>query len=376
MKRAAVVTIYHVPNYGSVLQAFATQEIIEKMGWRCDIIRYRYPNAWHISQNPSLKKRLYSRIAELLELKLDPRKRRRIELFRNKYFHFTNEFKSLDDLKEADWTKYDVLVAGSDQLWNAKYTLGDSAFLLSFVPDSQRRISIASSSATKSIPDKYIGKFKKELEKFSAISVREENTKLMLTQQLGITLPIKIVLDPTLLMSSTEWLNCFVQKMGTNIGEKYILLYLLDYAFSGEDLKSYTYELLRYYSDKLGIKKIIAIEGYSTFKECGLRMEQAKDSTVQRFIQLFSNSSFVVTSSFHGTAFAINFSKPLVSIVPSKDKEDNRQSSLLKQLGIEGCVAKVNKSPEDIKPFYDSKKIQIALERKRKESLEWIKNAL
>ena len=77
-------------------------------------------------------------------------------------------------MEQADWSKYDLMVTGSDQVWNAKYIYGDSVYMLSFVPDDVRKISIASSFAMSNLPDMYVSKYRKWLDRYDALSVREK----------------------------------------------------------------------------------------------------------------------------------------------------------------------------------------------------------
>lgn len=377
-RTAAVITIYNVPNYGSVLQAYATQQLIEKFGWKCDIIQYRYPNEWHIAQDQHRKTKFYSRVAEYLKLGVNSRQRRKIELFRRRYYHFTQKFNSLDELNESDWSKYNVLIAGSDQLWNAKYTLGDKAFLLSFAPNGIKRISLSSSCATSRLPEQYVESFKKELEKFSAISVREENSKKALIEQLRIHKSVKVISDPTLLLTAEEWQKSLSLEMECQEGSKepYILFYRLDYAFSEPNFILYSYDVLRYFIKKTGIQRVIAISGYSKECICGIKMEQAGDVTPIQFVSLFSHAALVVTSSFHGTAFSLNFCRPLVSITPSNTSKDDRQASLLKLLGLEQCISPVGSNIKQVNPVYDKDKLQIRLSKMREDGLNWIDKAL
>ena len=83
----------------------------------------------------------------------------------------------------------------------------------------------------------------------------------------------------------------------------------------------------------------------------------------------------VITSSFHGTAFALNFGKPLVSIIPN-DKGDDRQSTLLTTLGLEQCVIPIGTDLQRIFPIYDTSSEQCKLNMKRVKSINWIKQAI
>lgn len=371
MKKIGLITIYHVPNYGSVLQAYATQTLIEKNGFECVMLNYKYPNEWHYQIDPSRKnKSLKSKIAHLFNLSANHRKANLLTAFRKKQFHFSKCYHNLDELKNENWKDYSAFMVGSDQVWKAQYTLGDSAFLLSFIPDNKFRFSFASSFAAKRIPNAYKEKYKKYLSKFSYLSTREQNG-IEVVRDLGINIDVKVVLDPTLVLNKEEWLN-LIPRSNFKKKKKYILLYLLTYAF---EPRPYIFHLLNYLKNKYGYE-IIALEGYTKMsKASGVKMKDKTDSTIPEFIDLFNQAEMVVTTSFHGTAFALNFDKPLISIVPD-NKEDDRQSSLLKQLNLKQCIAQINTPFEKINPFYNLIDKETKLNQLRSQSINWLVNIL
>lgn len=367
MKKVGLTTIYSVPNYGSVLQAFATQEILKKIGFECNIINYRYPNDWHFKQKGFKKQSIKNKIAVFLGINYQHRKQRKLQSFKKTYFNYTKEYKSLDELKNENWSDYYAIVVGSDQVWNAKYLKGDSVFMLSYVPDCIKKLSIASSFALKSLPNIYIDKYKKYLSRFSAFSVREKNGVGILNQELNIKKDVFVLLDPTLLLSKEDWFN-LIPRSKFKKEYKYILFYMLDYAF---DPKPYIFEVVSYFSKKYNYK-VIALEGFKKNKDkYNVNMVNKTDSSINEFIDLFANADLVITSSFHGTAFGVNFGKPVISIIPN-DSGDDRQSNLLKSLNLEQCIVPLNTKTEDIKPYYNINIEQRKLEEKRNNSIKWI----
>lgn len=368
--KVGLITIYHVPNFGSVLQTYATQEVIRKLGYECIVLRYKYPNEWHYTQGrqrPSLK----SRIGHLLGLKPAHRKANKLEKFRRKFLNFSRLYDSLDAMNDENWTQYHSVAVGSDQVWNARFTLADSAFLLSFLPDSVRRLSIASSFALNSLPVELCEKYRKYLSRFNALSVREKNGIDIIRNQLKLNSNPVIVLDPTLLLGSEDWLSLLPRSRFVK-RKKYILLYMLTYAF---EPRPYIFDVLKYMSEKYGYE-ILALEGYTSAQQAkGLVMQNKTDSSISEFIDLFANADMVVTSSFHGTAFAVNFGIPLISIIPN-DKGDDRQSSLLRQLGLEQCIVPIGTEIESIDPNYDIIKANNNLSQIRHDCLEWINENL
>lgn len=373
MKRIGVITIYTEPNYGSVLQAYATQILLTHLGLDCKIIKYKYPNEWNYRQGypRSSAIRLFVRS---LGLKKTHKKINRLKDFIKENLNLTQEFGNLEALNNYDWKKnFDIVAVGSDQVWNYRYLYGESAFMLSFLPEGFKRISIASSFACKEITSEYFGKYQKYLSKFFALSVRESFGEVILKDQLNLKQEIKVILDPTLLLSSQQWLSSIKQKSVKRIEEKkYILLYGLYYAF---EPRPYIFELLKYFKKKCGCE-VVALEGYAPLTQTGgLEMIDCTDASLYEFIYLFNNSEMVVTSSFHGTAFGLNFSKPLVSIIPDNGIDD-RLMSLLTLAGVKNCAVPIGTQFEKIEPDYNKDKVKASLDKLRKDSIDWIKKVI
>lgn len=369
MKKIGLTTIYSVPNYGSVLQAYATQEVLKRLGFECFIINYKYPNNWHYNQVGFSRPSFKSKVALFLGLRHNHRKQKKLEVFKHKFFNFTREYKDLKELEKENWNDYFAVVVGSDQVWNSRFLKGDSAFMLSYIPDNIKKISIASSFASKYIPEEYKEKYKQFLSRFTAFSVREKNAIGIINEQLGIDKEVQVLLDPTLLLSKEDWLS-LIPRSGFKKVSKYILFYMLDYSF---DPKPYIFEVVSYFSKKYDYD-IIALEGYKDLKyDYGIKMINKTDSSINEFIDLFANADLVITSSFHGTAFSVNFGKPVISIMPN-DKGDDRVSNLLNSLNLKQCIIPIDTKVEDIKPDYNIKIEQKILRNKRNESLAWIIN--
>ena len=373
MKRVGVITIYTEPNYGSVLQAYATQMLLEQLGYQCWIIRYKYPNEWNYRQGypRSSALRLFVRS---LGLKYYHRKANRLKSFIKKRFHLTQEFKSLKALECYDWkAHFDVVATGSDQVWNYRYLYADSAFMLSFLPQGLRRISIASSFACKEIIPQYLEKFRTYLSRYNAFSVREAFGKVILEKQLELSRDVKVMLDPTLLLSGEQWLSIIPERPVKRLKDKpFILLYGLYYAF---EPRPYIFDVLKHFQQRMQCP-IVALEGYMKPRMCnGLHMVDCTDATLYEFMYLFHHARLVITSSFHGTAFALNFSRPLISIVPDNGIDD-RLSSLLHVVGAESSCIEVGTDIDIIRPDYDFAYTFAQLQKEREECILWLKNNL
>lgn len=369
MKKIGIVTIYDVPNYGSVLQAFATQTVFEKYGYETKFIKYDRFNKWLVSHSGQNRPNPIRTMVQKLGIKRLHRKMLRLNSFKEKYFNESRIYRDLDDLKNEDWSSYDLFVVGSDQVWNPRFCYGDSYYMLSFIPENKKRISIASSFATRHLPNSLIDKYHKYLSKFAALSVREKNGISIINDQLGINKEVTLLLDPTLLLSAKEWCDAVPSKRV--LKKKYILYYMWDYAFNP---LPYINEVTAYFQEKTGYDVVILEDADKKVKIKGGKTIRFSDASIPEFINLFLNAEIVVTSSFHGTAFAVNFGKPLVSIVPSDG--DDRQSSLLRSLDLTQCIVNVNIPLEKINPFYDIRSEQAKLKNLRSESISWLINVI
>ncbi len=376
MKRTALITIHSVPNYGSVLQTYATLRVMADAGMECDVIDYRYPNEWHYSHGQPrepflqrLKSTLAAPLLEAVGIHSQHILKRRLDRFRRTHFRFTRPFANLSELEQADWSRYQAVIAGSDQIWNPKFLLGDKAFMLSFVPDDVRKVSLASSFACSEIPGRMVDAYRECLSRFDAITVREDNGLDIISRQLGLEIKPRRVLDPTLLLDAPKWDAMCSAGIDSLPLEPYIVLYGLNYAF---ETRPYIYEALNEMKNRMGVKRVVALSEWpDPSAPSGLVVDNYRDVHVECFVALMRNARGVVTSSFHGTAFALNFGRPLISIVP-QGSNDDRQSSLLRLAGAPEIITPVGTPLSQIVHEYDTGQVASELDRIRKEDISTI----
>lgn len=369
-KKVGVVTMHNVINYGSFLQAYATQYIIEKLGYKCDIIDYDFPNEWHFKRgvpgSSGMRKYILNLIHKL-GFREGYRKKNKINKAIRKYLNLTEKYKNPSAIKEHP-PLYDIYLTGSDQTWNPKHTKGDDVFLLSFAPSKVKKVAFSASIACNEMSDNYRNIFRKYLTEYSDISIRDSGGNKIIKELVGKEVPV--TLDPTLMMTRDDW-SCFLGNRKRKFSsDGYIIFYLITHSF---DVTPYIYELLKKLQNQTGLK----IYSFSDIpKAFELDYEKCADIGVEDFIDLFERASFVVTSSFHGTAFAVNFGIPLYSVIDNLDTTDDRQISLLRALDIEQCIVPLNKSFDEINPIYNKENEQHHLDRLRKDSLEYLSKSL
>lgn len=356
--------MHSVIHHGSVLQAYATQLLFESMGHNTYIINYKYPNEWQTKHgmkifHPSLK----TQIAMLLKLKAKYKGRQKIRKFMNKYYNLTKEYKNLKDI-ENNIPQYDVYISGSDQIWNPRFTCGDPAYFFSFLPEGSNIMSFSSSFACESLDNDIAIKYKNLLKRYKFISVRENQGAKLIKKLLNYVPPV--TLDPTLMVEKEKW-EKFIYK--TDKAGKYIYLYILDYAFNP---KPYIFEIAKYFSEKY---KLEVICNSSIPKDFKIKHKVNKNVGIEDFLSLINNSFLVITSSFHGVAFSVNFKKPIIAVV-DKDKKDDRLSSILNNLGLNECIAKIGTPAQNINPFYNQDIMSIELNKLRDKTKNYLQTSL
>ena len=167
MKSAGIITIHKINNYGSVLQAYALQEVCRQMGYNVEIIDYTFPNTYHSTKAKELD------IEEVSQQSAEPkwikvlfakallRQHKTIAKFVGERLNLSaKSFNSPEEL-EKSCPAYDVYITGSDQLWSPRYCKGDPAFMLHFAPDSAKKISYAASIGTTAITEYLAKQYKK-----------------------------------------------------------------------------------------------------------------------------------------------------------------------------------------------------------------------
>lgn len=322
--KIGIITMHKVINFGSVLQAYALQKHSSSIGYDTELINYDYHPPL---QKLSIYSKLIRLIMKLLFGFLLQRKLKRFNEFSGKNLKIGKVLYTQENIADAP-PNYDTYISGSDQVWNPSFIKNDTSFLLSFVPESKSRISYASSFAINDIPEQYRRVYAKELSKFKAISVREQ-TGVEIISSL-INKKAELVCDPALLLDRKDWDELANQSM-LHMEEPYILVYVLTYMYNPYP------EIDRIISNvqkELGNMKLVILEGSKKdyFKS---NSKVVKDAGPMEFIYLFKHASFVITTSFHGTAFSIIYGKPFYAVIKDGSSNDDRIPSILKKLGCE-----------------------------------------
>ena len=376
MKKIGLITIHRIFNYGSVLQAYALQNICTSLGFAVEIIDYIYPNKSHRNKDYgkkldtcklSRKDKCISLLFKCLYVLPLYLQHKRIRCFMyNKLNLSHNSYSSPEDL-QINIEKYDIYMTGSDQIWNPRYTGGDSSFFLPFVSKEVKKIAYSSSFGISDIPKNLYGKYAEMLSSYQYISVREKSGIPLVNKIAGKD--AQLVLDPTLLLNEKEWGQLISKR---KIKEKYILCYFLNYTFNGYP---YIDNLAEHLSELTGYKIVKIARPPQKLINKNTQFEVS--ASPEDFMSLIAHSELVLTTSFHGTAFALNFKRPMFSIVSSSANMDSRQRDLLKSVGLEHRLLEVGAAY----PSLDNLKCDYTvasgkLDSLRESSLAFLKKAL
>lgn len=368
-------------NYGSILQSFALQYVLKKLGNDVTVIRYEEKSLMqklHRMKNRewTINKWNYIKNYYIIPIWNKPLKNglrlrhARFNKFKNSNFTYSSIYTNLKDISEFVKTM-DVIVLGSDQVWHPA-NLEMNYFTLNFVPINIKKISYAPSFGVSSLTNIQAKKTIDFLRRFDAISVRELAGKKMIKDLIGKD--VEIVCDPTLLLSSDEWNNIFnISKPMVNY--KYILCY-----FIGDN--PWQRKIAEAICKKLELK-IIALPHIDKYIHSDESYADIKyyDAGPIEFINLIKYASLVLTDSFHATVFSIINHTPFFTFnrfkTKTKTSTNSRISSILEILGL---VKRYIKSETDLSitdnilcDFSNTDKI---LEEFRNNSLKYLKESI
>lgn len=350
--KIGVITTQYSPNYGALLQTFALQTYLKSNYGEgaAEVINYVPPHSkdfWSIYPTSGGYKNLLLRMYLWMHPGFVQKRKLLFQQFRRfiqKYIICTKEYYTLDELERLEGN-YDILICGSDQIWNITRH-DDPAWFLYFSKKwtGCTKIAYAPSVADK-IPEGHEGNLKKYLENLDYISVRESDDVKQLVQY--TSKDIYHVCDPVFLLSKEQWSNFLPEN---RIQEPYILCYFISTGDFAADV----------------VKRIKEITGMKIVHvNVNIRDKFGADYDIRtaspfEFVSYIRNASLICTNSFHCTAFSVIFQKDFL-VIP-KHEANSRMASLMKKVGMSSrFISKQqldNLSSEDLKIDYDNFDIQ------------------
>lgn len=374
--RIGLITYHAAYNFGSVLQAYATKIAIEKLGHTVDIIDYRTPSQtyWYTTE---ASRKLYGRRRWLWDMQFYLKRKSRLRR-RKKFEDFISELlnptrpllRCYQEVKDAGF-EYDILVCGSDQIWNSWCTEfsfeKEDAILPYFLKfgKAKRRVAFSSSFGT---GNEVIDHGWVNLSGIDRLSVREETTAKRLEKLTGRQ--ITHVCDPTLLLKADDWLIEGTYKPTIGEGTGYLFIYNL--GWSPEKLRQWLPYIKKFAKKHDWPIVLVSPLHYSSDKE----VKVLHDAGPLDFLSYMRYASFVITTTFHGTMFSLNFERPFISCSTAPD---SRQGQVL-------CLSKLEdhivNNPEELLDKADQmistdfSTFRKEIDKIRERSIAYLKEAL
>lgn len=388
MKKTAIVSCYFQHNYGSMLQAYATQMALDKLDCENETIDIAGLNheikkakilyfakasltsdilisKLGMAKNVLIKKFSKNDYARLSKIRSD-----KFDAFSKKYFRLSSRYDSKEELGKKCDENYSAVLVGSDQLWLPGNIAADY-YTLNFVPTTVNSIAYATSFGQSSLPKDSARKASIFLKKIKHIGVREESGQKLVKELAGRDVPV--VCDPTLLFTGDEWMK--IQKKEPIIEGKYILCYFLG---NNPPHREFAKKLKK----ETGCK-IIALTHLDEFVKSdeGYADETPYNIDPADFLNLIRNAEYVCTDSFHCSVFSILYKKEFYTFRRynrnTRQSTNSRLDTLFKITGIEGRLLTGDEKIEDclnIKTDFDAAHEKLV--GARQQSYEYLKVAL
>lgn len=368
--KIGIITWFTGPNYGTNLQAIALQYYLRSCGYEVNIINYEVPPVNVVKEKkPFIRKLFYQPQKYAIKFAMN-RYKAQIAKRDNKLRNSINtkciltpEIKTIDELVKI-CNKFDLLICGSDQIWNPNWY--DKFYFVDYTGITTNRISYAPSIGVNEIPDSVVAEIQHGLKQFKAVSVREEKAAELLAPYLNEK--PQVVVDPTLLLTSEEWLDIF-QDDGYE-GNDYVFAFFLN------DEKKHL-EATKKFARILNCKLVLVpYKGATYLQNADIRA----DSGLEDMLNLIRNAKYVITDSFHITVFSIIYRKQFYTF--QRFKEDEFTSQNVRVTNLLNMVD----LPERLIPYLSTKidklddinydghieKLNIEIEK----SKEFLKNAI
>lgn len=332
MKKVGIFTIY-IANYGAVLQTYALQKYLRETYPDLDVqvvdfyTHEPYAIFKKASDNPI--KNILRQSTKLLHYCELRRRNSREQHFIKEEFILSPRYDNVDELM-ANMPQYDIYLTGSDQVFNVKSRYS-ALFYQTFSVKGGIKAAYAPSFGTSEFTDDYKSAIRKSISTFSFLSCREDDGASVLSELKGQNIPC--VLDPTLLLNKEQWSKVMSAPMSK---DKYLLIYDLN---GGQKLVS----IAKPIANQNGWK-IWCITQHTDIRYKGVD-RLIYDAGPREFIGLFSEAQYVITDSFHGTAFSIIFEK-LFNTYIAVPRAARRIESLLKECGMSERVIRAGEKVE------------------------------
>lgn len=367
--KIGILTFHRAHNYGAMLQAYALRHVLQRKGHDVEFISYRQPKIeeayrswlWTYDPTSGVVANLKSLVANIITLYRRCKRRNSFLKFASAFLPETIPYNKSELLCEI--LDYDKVFFGSDQIWTIRF-LGDFDCIYwgDIRLNKGQKVAYAPSMELKELTDAQKDFITKHLKNFDAVSARENSMKAMLSAIYGKRIPV--VLDPTFLCGDKEYFP-LIQRSKKVPTYPYVLIYQVGNYDQVRAIAEKVSHILHYPIIEIG--SAVSLHRKKNYKEC-----YGPDD----FVALIANAAFVISCSFHGTAFSVIFKKQFVSVLI--EGTDSRAISLLSQIGLmDRGIRNDDDITEDfVKADIDYTPVYEKLEELKSSSLKYIDDAI
>lgn len=352
MKKVGIMTLHIGDNYGALLQCYALRHVINGFpGVEAQIINFDPGREFPVYDDPKVQEKYEEKLKKFAK-------------FNRLYNGVSKE--AFRDIHSEKAQGYQYYITGSDQVWNTSFSFADEAYFLNFVPEGAVRIAYAASiGISANSPKIKRDWFARNIPLFDYISLRERSHEDFLKE--FTDRKIYSVVDPTLLLAAEEY-DELCGGAAYPEGE-YLVLYYLKH----DNLAPALLEFANMIARKFDLKVIYSFADVPKrlFKN---EAESFYYSDPREFVQLIRHARAVVTNSFHGTVFSLKYHVPFFTYLVSSMSA--RVVDLLESVGLEGRIVRGYYPLSDAMLDVDFRKSDVVLNRKKNESIDFMKMAL
>ena len=355
--KVGTLTFPNSPSHGASLQMYALWKTLEKLGCEAEVINY----VTNIVNHQALKTRSLSVFKKFKSNIIN----QIIETPKESFLKFESQIKKypskpigLNEIDELE-NRYDRIIVGSDQVWNPVVTGNDMNFYLKFVKDPSVKASYAPSFGNDDVAEEDKAEISKYLADLTYLCARENQGAKIIKDLTGREVPV--VLDPTFLLSKNEWQPL---EKKPKYKKEYVLFYTVK---PSPSLRAFAQKL----ADEQGLI-LVTIGGRARDK---FNPNKHPEFAVgpSEFLGLISNAKYVVTNSFHGTAFSIIYRKNFY--VEYSSDTNSRLTNIIDMLGLDMCVANENTDVFNAVNV-DYKEAEVILNEKIDYSMDYLKSVI
>lgn len=380
--KIGILTLFHKNyNWGGVLQGYALKTLLETefSNVQADLLNYSGKNI--VYQSKLQQARQYTPLAAcrkiITKLRCNDSYQEKLTSRYSLFDAFmkdntTNLRKYNDETLIEAAQEYDCLISGSDQVWNPN--VGCAGFFQEMIGDECKKLAYAASIARDDLSAHERKVMIPLIERFDAVSVRERTAKRILEKYSGDTIKVAEVLDPTMMLPRETW-NRVAQNSTMNFEGQYAV------AFFFSDSLQYRRQITEYCRKRnLRLKFIPFAQGsYLPADEKG-EADRLYGLGPEEFVNLFQNAQCVFTDSFHGCVFSIIFRKMFCVFErdkKSKVSKNSRLYDLLEKFNLsDRLIADVSQMEPVMENLIDYDRVNALQEQFKKESLDFLRNAL